>query len=78
MTSVNNGGERWDLCHEGTEPVTSDATVSSDMWLWHLTCAGILDNCFSQIQSPDCFSFSRERLEAAGLQVQYQAPVTQI
>lgn len=46
------------------------------MWLRHLTRAGILDNCFSQIQSPDCFSFSGERLEAAGFQVQYQSPVT--
>lgn len=37
MTLVNDGSERCELCHEGTQPVTSNATTSRDMWLWHLT-----------------------------------------
>lgn len=49
----------------GAEPVTSDATVSSDVS--HLTHADLWDNCFSQIQSPHCFLVSRPfRLKAAG------------
>lgn len=56
MTWVNNGAERREPCRGGTAPVTSDATVSSDTS--HLTHADVLDNCFSQIQSPDCFLVS--------------------